>query len=907
MSKTKPKLIIIDGNALIHRSFHALPQTMRTKSGQVVNAVYGFTAFLLKALSEFKPEFVILTLDKKGPTFRHEEYAAYKATRVKAPDELYNQIPLVKEVAEAFDIPVFEKQGFEADDLIGTVCDKAGVDKQLEKIIITGDLDTLQLADEATRIYTMSRGLSESVLYGPAEIMARYGLKPAQLVDYKALRGDPSDNIPGVKGIGEKTAAAMIASFQNLDKLYQAAEKSDKRIPVRTRELLIQDKDNAYLSQRLAKIDRQAPIDFSLKKLQKFSFNSEKVINLFSQLEFKSLLPKVKRLKEVTGGRIEAEADQTQKREKVFYDLVGDEKSFKALLKKLSDSKKVAIAVSVSPADPLRGQLLGLAFSFKPGQASAVSADEENLARLRPYLENGGIKKVGHDLKLSWRALKLKKIELRGLSLDTMVASYLLDPGHRQHDLESLAFSELGLDIARQEGGGAKKPQLDLGLDFSADFSQNFSKTGQTADLAGRLAEIFTRRLSQEKMKALLEEIEIPLIPVLGSMENYGIRLEPEKLESLSRKTAKDLNNLEKKIWQEAGGEFNINSTKQLKEILFEKLAIPTDGLKKTKTGFSTAEDELEKIKELHPLVSLIQSYRELAKLQTTYLEALPRLLNPKTGRIHTSFNQTIAATGRLSSTEPNLQNIPTRTEAGREIRAAFTAPHGWKLASLDYSQIELRLAAHMSGDQKMIRAFKNGEDIHQATAAEINKVPLDKVTKAMRSEAKATNFGILYGQGAHGLSQAAGIPYWQATEFIKKYFQAYPKIKKMVDASIKEARIKGYALTLFGRKRPLPDLNSQIPAVRKAAERMAINTPLQGTAADLIKLAMIEAAKQLAGHEDEARLLLQIHDELIFEIREDKLDEYLPRLEKAMQPKLKLKVPIVIEATSGRNWGELK
>lgn len=915
MSKTKPRLIIIDGNALIHRSFHALPPTLRTKSGQIVNAVYGFTSFLLKALNEFLPEYVVLTLDRKGPTFRHEEYAAYKATRTKAPDELYDQIPYVKKVAEAFNIPIFELSGYEADDLIGTICEKTKSEKKLERIIITGDLDTLQLVDEKTKVYTMSRGLSDSVLYGPTEVKQRYQLAPGQIIDYKALRGDPSDNIPGVKGIGEKMASELLIEYGDLDGVYRAVDKKAAKIKPRILELLKQNKDQAYLSQRLATINCQAPLKINLHDVAFAAFDLSSVLNLFSELEFKSLLNKVKelrdRLNKKGAGQEKDEGSGAAKfarnARKFRYQLIDDDKAFTAFLAKLKKQKSFALDSETSGLDPIAAELLGLSFSWKEGEAYFVITTPKRLDKLRPILEDEKIKKCGHNLKFDWRVLKNQGVCLAGLDFDTMIASYLLNPSSRQHSLDSLAFTELGFEKISKKNLADTQPEQ-LTIDFKKLDKEKLSLyASEDADFSNRLAKALRKKIQDNGLAKLFAQMEMPLITVLGTMEENGIKLDRRPLEKLDNEVSDRLEKLTKKIHSLAKSHFNINSTKQLQDILFEKLAIPTAGVKKTKTGFSTAEEELVKLRDQHLIVPLIQEYRELNKLQTTYLSALSTMISPKTGRIHTSFNQTITATGRLSSTEPNLQNIPTRTEEGRKIRTAFVADKGYRLVGFDYSQIELRLAAHLADDKKMIAAFRRQEDIHAATAAEINRVKPEEVTKEMRREAKAVNFGILYGQGPHGLSQGAGIPYWRAQEFIAQYFSAYPGIKKMVDHSIKEARQKGYALTLFGRRRPLPEIDSTVPAIRKSAERMAINTPLQGTAADIIKTAMINIEKSIAGKGQEIRLLLQVHDELIFEIREDKIEFYKPKIRKLMENVIRLRVPIIVEEATGDNWGELK
>ncbi|MFA7087855.1 MAG: DNA polymerase I [Patescibacteria group bacterium] len=925
MSKTKPRLIIIDGNALIHRSFHALPTTMRTKNGQVVNAVYGFTSFLLKAINEFNPEYIVLTLDKKGPTFRHEAYAEYKAQRIKAPDELYEQIPLVKRVAEAFSIPIFELEGFEADDLIGTICKQTDQIKNLEKIIITGDLDTLQLVNKKTKVYTMSRGLSDSVLYGEDQVKERYGLKPEQMIDYKALRGDPSDNIPGVRGIGEKTASELLQTFGTLDAVIVAAKKNNTKIKPRWLELLKEYEKDAYLSRDLATIDCHAPINFLLEDSRFSSFELEKVLSVFSEFEFKSLLVKVKTIRDNLNKNTDKNQSPEEKiseedivlasgkakfirnAEKFKYQLVDNDQKFSAFLKKLKLQKTFAIDTETSELDPLKAKLIGISFSWKEGEAYFILSTKERLALLKPILENEKIKKCGHNLKFDWRVLKAQGIETSGIEFDTMIASYLLNPGNRQHDLDSLAFTELGYEkISKRDLADSQPTQLTLNF-TSIDPEKLSLYSCEDADFTNRLTKKLKKKIKEEELDKVANKIELPLIPVLGGMENAGIKIEKKSLEKLNAMVGKKLLDLEKAIYKNAGSKFNINSPKQLAEILFINLEIPSDNIKKTKTGFSTAEDELNKIKNLHPLIGIIQDYRELNKLQTTYLNGLPKEINPITGRIHSNFNQTITATGRLSSANPNLQNIPARTEEGRKIREAFIAEKGFRLVGFDYSQIELRLAAHMSGDKKMITAFNSGKDIHSATAAEINGIPLAEVTKTMRQEAKAVNFGIIYGQGPHGLSQNAGISYAQASDFIKKYFIAYPGIKKMMNNSITEAKKHGYTSTLFGRKRPLPEIDSSMPMVRKSAERMAINTPIQGTAADLIKMAMIKISEKIKNQENEIRLLLQVHDELIFEIKEDKIKNYAPLIKEIMENILKLRVPILVDENIGDNWGELK
>ncbi|MFA6106135.1 MAG: DNA polymerase I [Patescibacteria group bacterium] len=980
MSDKKPKLLIIDGNALIHRSFHALPETMMTKTGEQTNAVYGFIMVLLKSLKDIKPEYVALTLDKKGRTFRHEAFDDYKAHRVAAPMELYKQIPRIKELARAFNIPIYEMSGYEADDLIGTI--SRHVDGSVEKIIVTGDLDTLQLVNDHTKVYTMSHGLSDNVIYDEKKVRERFdGLGPDQMVDYKGLRGDPSDNIPGVPGIGEKTAIELLTKFKTLDGVYkylenrrqktddrkpaspagkQTTEKSEEMIKPRIAELLKTHKKQAYLSQKLARIECEAKIEFSLDETKFGRFDNEKIIKLFSELEFKSLIPRIKEIGTKDGGIAAGDEspaeDKFERNKKTFkYRLIDSEKSFQKFIIALKKQKIFSLDTETSGFDAHCSSLLGISFSWKEGEAwfikvkNHVSKECVKSARnlnlfgspesedtlppvvlgkkgiglnkivdaLKPVLADPKIKKTGHNIKFDYKILKMSGMETTGIYFDTMIASYLLNPGSRQHGLDALTLSELGFEkISKEDLLGKGKIKIGFS-EISAEKLSLYSC--EDADFTFRLFMKLKKELPDRGQKKLFHEIEMPLVPILGDMELAGIKIDALFLENMGEKVKKEIAKLKEKIWQSAGLEFNINSTKQLKEILFEKLAISTLGVGKGKTGFSTSAGELFKLKDKHPIIRPLMEYRELAKLQSTYIKALPDLINGKTGRVHTSFNQSVTSTGRLSSTEPNLQNIPIRTELGREIRKAFVAEPGFKLLSADYSQIELRLAAHASGDKKMLKAFRDGLDIHSATAAEINNLALDKVTHEMRREAKAVNFGIIYGQGPRGLSESADIPYDRAREFISGYFNVYADVKKYIDESIESARVKGFAETMFGRKRYLPEINSPAIQIKKAAERMAINTPLQGAAADMIKIAMINISRMInefnadggesSSREEnkEIRMLLQVHDELLFEVREDKIQEWAKKIKAAMEGVARLKVPIIADLKTGKNWGEME
>lgn len=949
MEHKKEKFIIIDGNALIHRSFHALPQTLATKDGKLVNAVYGFTAVLLKALREFAPDYIVLTLDRKEPTFRHKEYKEYKATRVKAPQELYDQVPLVKEVVKSFNIPIFELAGYEADDLIGTLVNKT--DSSIEKIIVTGDMDTLQLIKNDTKVYTMSRGISDSILYDEEKVEEKYGLKPDQMIDYKALRGDPSDNIPGVKGIGEKTAVELLKEFKSLDGVYDYIESKKQKnkktskvhpspplskegvVKPRIEELLKQYKKEAYLSRKLATIITDVKIDFNLKDAEAKSFDSDKVVKTFYELEFKSLLPRLYELTGKVGQAAEGEGlkseDKFERDLELFdYHLVDDEKTFNDFLKKLKKQKEFAFDTETNSFDPIEAKLLGISFSWKEKEAYYLqfkfSEEQESnlfdykedkkdgglslnfLQELKPIFENEKIKKIGHNVKYDVEVVANYGIKIKGLFFDTRVASYVLNPGNRQHNLDVITFSYFGHEKINKND---LFPDKKKGINFKdIPIQKIYVYSCEDADFTYRLSKKLEEELKENGLDKLFHDIEVPLVSVLTAMELCGVKIDVKFLQKKSKDFSRRIEDITEKIHKFAGEKFNINSTKQLREVLFEKMELPTYGIKKGKTGLSTSAEELEKLKSEHPVIELIQENRELEKLKNTYIDALPALVNKKTGRVHTSFNQTTAATGRLSSTNPNLQNIPVRTQEGREIRRAFIAEYGYKLLALDYSQIELRLAASMSGDKKMIKAFKDRVDIHSQTAAEINQIKLEEVTKEMRREAKATNFGILYGQGPHGLSETAGISYARAQEFIDKYFSIFSGIRNFIDETIEGARKTGYVETLFGRKRYLPDINSSTPMIRKAAERMAINTPLQGTGADMIKKAMIEIQNLLEEEYKvgEARMIIQVHDELIFEVQENKVEEVVGKVKKIMEGVIKLKVPVVVDSKFGDNWEEM-
>ncbi|MBI4135442.1 DNA polymerase I [Candidatus Uhrbacteria bacterium] len=793
----KPRFMIIDGNALLHRAFHALPP-LSTKDGKLVNAVYGFTTVLMKALRELKPAYVAVTFDLPGPTFRDELYKEYKAQRVKQPQELYDQLPMIKEVVRAFNIPVVEKVGFEADDVIATLSRKLEIrNLKLETIIVTGDMDTLQLVDEHTKVYSFRKGFSDTVIYDEAAVKEKYGLRPDQMVDYKSLRGDPSDNIPGVRGIGEKTASELLVEFGSVEKLYFALEHDNtetleqKGVKRRIQDILRTHKKDALLGKQLVELKHEVPLTVKLADCKVKDPDTQKLRELFEGFEFKNL---VKRLDEGQGSKIQ----------------------------NLKPTAQKALFETTHPAKPLTP-----------------------------------------------------------LDKQIQVAAYLLNLGDRSRTLESIGR------------------QYDL-----------------TPDEPEKVLAKLCEDLKKQDLLALYENIEKPLIKVLEKMENVGIKVDVVYLTKLSGQFGKELKELEKKIYKLSGQEFNIASPVQMREILYDKLGlVPQVGrIKKTVKGkvASTAAGELGKLRGAHPIVDLIFDYRELAKLKSTYTDALPALVK-KDGRIHTSFNQTVTATGRLSSSEPNLQNIPIRTENGRLIRKAFIAEKGFVLLSADYSQIELRVAASLSGDEEMIKAFQSGHDFHSETAARVFEVKPEKVDHEMRRRAKAINFGIIYGMGATALAQAMGTPRSDAEQFIERYFEIYNALYAFLEGQKQHARDHGYVATLFGRRRYLPEINSGVQQVRAAAERMATNMPVQGSAADLMKLAMIRLHQTLSNNlitqspNNSIRMLLQVHDELVFEVEKDLVDKVAPKIKEIMESVYKLKVPIVVDLKQGDNWGELE
>jgi DNA polymerase-1 len=920
----KSRYVLIDGNALIHRGFHAIP-VLNTKSGEQTNAVYGFTSILLKAFADIKPTHIACSFDLKGPTFRHKAYKEYKAHRVAAAQELYDQIPRVKEVVRSLNIPIFELEGFEADDVLGTlskkICEHCKND--CEVFIVTGDLDTLQLVNKCVKIYTMRKGLTDNAVYDEKAVRERYGLMPNQMVDYKALRGDPSDNIPGVMGIGEKTASELIKEFKSLDGLYLAIKdgKAEGKMKPRILELLKKEEKEARMSYDLSVINCDSPISTDVPKYNLDSVHLQTVSKLFQELEFRSLLSK---LPKDYSGKVEGLKGETVVEEvkikpadfKQDYLFIDTEEKLEKILPTLSKALELVIDTETTSLNVIDAKVVGIGLAVESGKAFYVPV--EVLAKsneLKEILSNQKIKKIGHNLKYDAEVLETNSYKLAPLSFDTMIASYLLNAGTRQHNLDGLSFNELGYQMQPiEELIGKGKNQITMD---KVDGEKVSWYCCEDVDMTLRLKELFEPRLKEDGLADVFNNIEMPLGEVLANMELNGIKVDAKFLNRLSAEAEIDIKDLESNIYKLTETEFNINSPKQMKEVLFDKMKLQPIANKKNKSGLSTAAGELEKMLDQHPVIKIIMEYRELSKLQSTYLLALPEMINKKTGRIHTSYNQTIAATGRLSSTDPNLQNIPIKGDGvGSKVRQAFVAEKGYKLLSIDYSQIELRIVAHLAQDKKMSEVFKRGEDIHSKTAMEIFGVAEEALTKDMRRDAKTINFGILYGLSSFGLSSRIGEVSWaEAKDFIKKYFAAYPAVEAYIEQVKLQVREAGFVKNELGRVRKFPEIKSSQFFIRAAAERAAVNFPIQSLAADVIKVAMINIWQEIRNQKPaspnqggpEIKMLLQVHDELVFEVLEDKVDFWIKKLTPLMENAIKLSVPVKVDAKVGDNWGEMK
>ncbi len=902
----KKKLFVLDGHAMCYRAYYAfIKNPLINSSGQNTSAIFGFARMLLKLINEQAPDYLAVAFDPPVKSFRFRLYTEYKANRQKMPDDLRSQITEIKNMVATLGIPILESDEYEADDILGTVAEKCPSDK-LEVYLVTGDKDAYQLLKKNVKIYAASKGISEYEIYDHESIVNKVGLTPDKIIDYMALMGDTSDNVPGVKGIGEKTALKLITDYSTLDKLYENLDS----IKGKTRELLETQKEMAYLSRDLVTIRRNVEVDLSLEKLAFNGINSTVAAGYFNKIEMSSVA------RDFFGSAAPAAGPAAKKP-------AGEKPKNYITIRSLADLQQMIDAVTAAgivsfdtetdSLQPVEANLVGMSFSiaensgwFLPVLSRGLFSDDypdpsETLPLVKPLLENEKIKKVGQNIKYDLMVLRRAGITLRGIDFDTMIASYLIDPSERRHNIDDLAEHYLNYrTVTFKELVGTGKsavPITEVPLEKLSDYAI------EDADIAWRLYETFSPMIKRDELAELFREIELPLLEVLADMEYSGVRIDTAHFEMMRKDTQSRLVDVEKEIYRLAGQEFNINSTRELSAILFDKLGLKP--LKKTKTGFSTDIQVLEGLQGRHEIIDSLIMYRGLSKLQSTYIDALPRLISPVTGRIHTSYNQTVAATGRLSSSDPNLQNIPVRDEFGRQIRKGFIADKGFIIMSADYSQIELRLAAHFSADENMILAFQQGIDIHNMTASSVFGVDMNSITPDMRRQAKIINFATIYGVSPYGLSQQAEIGMKEAAIFIEKYFQTYPGFRKYIDDTVAFAKEHGYVKTLMGRRRPVPEINSTTVFRREGAERVAINTPIQGTSADMIKIAMIHISDSMKKQKMKSRMIMQVHDELVFEAHDSEAGDLEAMVREKMEKAIELKVPVVVEIGKGNNWDE--
>ena len=895
------KIMIIDGNSILNRAFYGLQgaKLLTTSGGLHTNAVYVFINILNKYLEEEKPEYLCVAFDLRAPTFRHLEFEGYKAKRRGMPEELAEQVPLIKEVLDAMNIKRLELEGYEADDIIGSIS-LCAESRGMETVIVTGDKDSLQLASEKTRIkMPVTRGgRTETEEYDGRKVLEKYGVTPEQFIDVKGLMGDQSDNIPGVPGIGEKTALDLISKFKSIENIYKNLNEVEKNS---VREKLLANRDLAFMSKRIATIERNMPFLCDISELERSEFQYDRLYELFKKLEFKSLIEKMDLNRPAAVEDSPAECCRVE-----IIDIVTDASRIKQSIKKAGE---ISLFYLIDKSGSFDVRLAGVLLSTEPDTSWYIRLDEGLTEEIFIYefkeiFENPEIKKTGHDLKPLIVYLKRKGIALRGLAFDTMIAAYIINPSSDTYDISRLSSEYLGASLDEPRDLAGKGKNFTFYRDMPAE--DLAAAAGTSCEAVARLSRVLGEIISQNGQEKLYYEIELPLVEVLSDMEFRGFKVNSAGLRLYSEQLDVKIADLTDEIFDKAGEEFNINSPKQLGTILFEKLKLPA--VKKTKTGYSTDAEVLEQLAPMHEVVSKILEYRQLVKLKSTYAEGLLNLVNPVTGRIHSSFNQTIAATGRISSTEPNLQNIPIKLEMGREIRKVFIpGDEKYLLSAADYSQIELRVLAHITGDSNLIDAFRNNEDIHTATASGVFGIPADQVTPMMRSRAKAVNFGIVYGIGDFSLARDLGITRNEARKYIDEYLDRYPGVKQYMQETVRKGKEHGFVETLMNRRRYLPELKSSNFNLRSFGERVAMNMPIQGSAADIIKIAMVKVYNQLNEHKMKSKLILQVHDELIIETFIDEKARVEEILKDCMENAVTLSVPLTVEVKSGCNWYETK
>ena len=920
-----PILYLIDGHALAYRTYYAITagmsDRMQTRTGEPTAGIYGFANVLMRLLEQEKPEYLAVAFDT-GKTFRNELYPEYKATRAKMPDDLRPQIERIRQMIDTFHLPRLEKEGVEADDVLGSIARQA-VQQGFGVKIITGDRDLLQLVDDRITVSLPGSKLSDSKNYSAAEVREHLGVDPAQVVDYKALVGDTSDNIPGVPGVGPKTAVSLLEKYQTLDGVYENLDEISGKL----REKLEAGKDSAYMSQDLAQIRTDVGVKLVLEEARTDHIDIPAVEAFFRELEFRTLIP---RLRSVVSPLKHQETPQLSLFGEEMKEIslsssyaldvkvIDTEEKLQQLVKDLSKTKLIAFDTETTAIDPLRADLVGISLAVQEGEGFYIPvghkgqgkqlAVEKVIDALTPAMTDANIRKAGHNIKYDALVLGNYGLTVSPLSFDTMIAEWLVDPASHNLGLKDMADSLLGISMTHiEELIGRGKNQINMD---TVPIASAAPYAAADAEVTLRLVPILEKRMEERNCTKVFEEIEMPLVPVLISMEREGITLDTAFFEKFSAEIGERLVEIESEVHDHVGHSFNLNSTQQLSKVLFEDLKLePPDRGKKTASGhYSTSAAVLDELKGKHPVVDLLLEYRELAKLKSTYLDALPLQVNPRTGKVHTSFNQTGSVTGRLASSDPNLQNIPTRTEIGRQVRLGFVASDGHTLLSVDYSQIELRIVAHMAGDRAMLDAFREGQDIHATTAAAIYDIPIKDVSKDQRRHAKAINYALIYGMSAFGLSRSTDLTLGEAENFVKDYFEHFPGVKKYLDNIRSVAARQGYVETMLGRRRYFPNLANPVNMMmRNREEREAINAPIQGTAADIMKIAMIKVDEALRASKLHTRLILQVHDELVLEVPVDELDETVTLVRQVMEEAYKLDIPLLTEARSGINWGSMQ
>ena len=896
-------LVLVDGSSYLYRAYHALPPLTNSK-GQPTGAVKGVINMLRSLQKSYPESCIAVVFDAKGKTFRDDIFADYKAHRPPMPDDLRPQVEPIHAIIQAMGLPLIVVEGVEADDVIGTYAAQATA-KGLPVVVSTGDKDMAQLVNEHV---TLVNTMTNSVL-DVEGVKEKFGLPPERIIDFLALMGDKVDNIPGVPGVGEKTALALLQGLGSLDDIYadlEAVRELDFRGAKKMPEKLAAEKDSAYLSYRLATIKCDVGLPQPLEALSNGEPDNDALLALFTEMEFRSWITE---LAQADVQQAQAQAPQQH------YELVLDEADFNRWLKKLQQAELFAFDTETTSLDYMDAEIVGVSFAVTAGEAAYVPLAHDYLgappqlergwvlAQLQPLLEDENCQKVGQNLKYDAHVLLNHGITLRGIAFDTMLESYVLDSTATRHNMDAMSLKYLGHQTIHFEDiAGKGKKQLTFN---QIELEQAGPYAAEDADITLRLHEVLWPQLQQlERQKQVLQQIEMPLLPILMGMEHRGILLSSDLLHQQSRELDAECQALQQQAYQLAGEEFNLGSPKQLQEILFEKQQLPV--IKKTPKGQpSTAEEVLQELAHDYELPQVIMQYRSLSKLKSTYTDALPLQVNPRTGRVHTSYHQAVAATGRLSSSDPNLQNIPIRTEEGRKVRKAFIAPPGKKIVAADYSQIELRIMAHLSNDEGLLHAFRHGEDVHRATAAEVFDVTLDQVSGEQRRSAKAINFGLIYGMSAFGLAKQLDIGRQQAQAYIDRYFARYPGVKTYMDSIRAQAAEDGFVETLFGRRLYLPDIRAKNPMLRQAAERTAINAPMQGTAADIIKRAMIRVDEWIRDSQPDVSMIMQVHDELVFEVAENQLPQAQEKIRSLMQGAAELAIPLIVDVGVGDNWDE--